>query len=250
MGFLKKRTALITGGARRIGSAITEALAKEGANVIIHYNTSSSEAEDLAKEVQKYGINAWPLQTNLNNQIEVGNLVDKVFSRYGQLDILINNASVFPKDTINDVNEKKFFDILQINAFVPFVMSKKFADHFIKLDPESDPVIINLLDSKIAGHNPEHFSYATSKKLLHSMTRVMALEFGPKVRVNAVAPGLILPPVGKDRSYLEKFKNENPLNAIGNVEDISSTVLFLIKSKFITGQVIFVDGGWHLKGNG
>jgi pteridine reductase len=111
------------------------------------------------------------------------------------------------------------------------------------------PVIINMLDSRITDYDRQHVAYAIAKRTLFTLTKMTALEFAPGVRVNGVAPGLILPPSGKDQSYLEQLKSTNPLNGIGTIEQILEAVRFLVDNEFITGQIIFVDGGRNLLSN-
>jgi hypothetical protein len=108
--------------------------------------------------------------------------------------------------------------------------------------------IVNFLDTRVLDYDREHMSYHLSKRALFTLTRAMALEFAPAIRVNAVAPGLVLPPAGKDQSYLDALVHTNPLQAHGSVEDVAAAVLFLVTSPFVTGQVIYVDGGRHMLG--
>ncbi|MFW6158915.1 MAG: SDR family oxidoreductase, partial [Planctomycetota bacterium] len=111
-----------------------------------------------------------------------------------------------------------------------------------------DGAIVNFLDTRVVAYDREHVAYHLSKRMLFSLTRMMALEFAPAVRVNAVAPGLILPPPGRDRAYLERLKSSNPLNRVGTLGQVTEAVLFLLGNEFVTGQVVFVDGGQHMNG--
>ena len=131
---------------------------------------------------------------------------------------------------------------VRINAWAPFVLSKAVADQGI---PAS---IVNFLDTRMLDHDSKHVSYHLSKRMLFTLTRMTALEFAPRVRVNGVAPGLVLPPPGHDTSYLKALAHTNPLNAHGAAEDVARAVVFLFESPFITGQVIYVDGGRHMLG--
>ena len=164
----------------------------------------------------------------------------------GSIDILINNASIFSPSTLMDLGFGDLTRHMQVNAWAPFVISREFA----RLVGRGK--IINLLDTKIHGYDQTHVAYILTKHMLSVLTRMCALEFAPGITVNAVAPGLILPPLGKDESYLEQLSPAVPLKRHGGPGDIANTVIYLLKSDFVTGQVIFVDGGRHLleEGNG
>jgi pteridine reductase len=239
---LSGRTALVTGAGKRLGRAIALALADAGANLIAHFNVSRKAAEDLAAEVRQRGRNAWTIQADLVLPEQAAGLVGKARDLSGGFDILINSASIFPADTLRDATLESIEINQKINALAPLALARQFAAGGGAGD------IINMLDTRAFDADPEHFSYHLSKRTLYTLTRVMAMEFAPKIRVNAVAPGLILPPDGKDESYLKGLAHTNPLQRYGSAEDVCEAVLFLLRSEFVTGQVIFVDGGRHLKG--
>lgn len=240
---LSGKIALITGGAKRIGKAIAFALASNGTNIVIHYKSSEKEAENIAKEIENLGVKAWIIKADLSISSEAENLIPNIRKETGDIHILINNASIFDKSKLIDFSTEVLMDNIRINALAPLLLSRSFAEQKIEGN------IVNFLDTKIIEYDKEHTAYHLSKLMLFSMTKMMALEFAPLVRVNAIAPGLILPPPGQDISYLEKLSVTNPLKKFGSPDDITNAVLFLLSSDFITGQVIFVDGGYHLKGN-
>lgn len=234
-------TALITGAAKRIGRAIAIALADEGANIIVHYNTSAEEADKLAGELAERGARAWAIQGNFQKPEEYETLIPRAIEMAGSVNILVNNASIFPADKLDDVQFKSVMDNFEVNAWAPFVLSRSFAKRVEK------GCIVNLLDSRISGYDWYHVAYIWSKHALAVMTRMTALEYAPEIRVNAVAPGLILPPPGKDESYVDRLAGTVPLKRHGEPQDIADAVVYLVKSTFVTGQVIYVDGGRHLK---
>jgi pteridine reductase len=238
---LKGKTALITGGTKRIGRTVALALANEGVNIVLHYNTSPSEAEILCREIKGMGPHAWTIQADFAKPEEYESLIEKTLKLAGTLDILINNASIFPPDTLNDVSFESVVTNMQVNAWVPFVLSRAFASSVGK------GKIINMVDSRVTGYDWAHVAYIWSKHVLASMTRMTALEYAPDITVNGIDPGLILPPPGKDMSYLERLKDTVPLKRHGDPQDIADAIVFLLKSDFITGEVISVDGGRHLK---
>ncbi len=240
---LTGKTALITGAAKRIGGATAQALAGAGASVVLHYRDSAAEAEALARDIQMTGAAAMTVQADFSNPASAEALFDETRQLAGPIDFLINNASIFPAQKMDAVQPHDFHESININALAPFVLSRAFAR-------QGRPgAIINLLDSRIAVYDKHHFAYHLSKRMLADITRTMALEFAPQVRVNAVAPGVVLAPAGEDASYLERLSKSNPLQTHGSAEEIAQAIRFLLQSPFITGQILYVDGGRHLIGN-
>ncbi len=237
---LTGKTALVTGAAKRIGRSLTIKLAKQGTNVIIHYNNSKEEANTLHDEVTTLGSRAFTIQADLADTTSGKQLIEDALKEAGQLDILINNASIFPETKLQDLKVADLNDILVVNTWTPFLLCRHFAQRV------SYGKIINFLDTRIKGYDFNRFPYYLSKTILETITRALALKYAPNIMVNAVAPGLILPPDGKDLSYLEQLKRTVPLKRYGSTTDIADAALFLLQSDFITGQVIYVDGGKHL----
>jgi pteridine reductase len=235
------KTALVTGGSRRLGRAIASGLGALGANIIIHdHQVHESECVDLCSKFERRGITSWTITADFERSDEYGTLIEKSLKAAGHLDILINNASVFAADTLRDSKFDNLVKHMQVNAWTPFVLSREFAMRVKK------GKIINLLDTRVSGYDWKHVTYILSKNLLHLLTKMTAIEFAPDITINAVAPGLILPPSGKDESYLEELAKGVPLKRHGTPEDVVNAVVFLLGSEFITGQVIYVDGGRHL----
>lgn len=236
---LKDKTALVTGGSGRVGKAISIALAKAGVNIIIHYPFSPDETDELRSELTQYKIKSYTIKADFSKPAEYESLIKRSLDITGSLDILVNNASIFSADKMEDANFKDLMLNIEVNAWVPFVLTREFA----RLTQGS---IINILDSKIKGYDWAHTSYILSKHMLSVITKMSALKFAPGVRVNAVAPGLILPPTGKDEGYLKALSATVPLKRHGAPQDIAEAVIYLLKNDFITGQTLFVDGGRHL----
>lgn len=239
---LAGHTALITGGAKRLGRAVTEALAGAGADVCIHYRRSADDAAELAERLRGWGRQAWTVQCDLADSEDVAGLLPQLMKQTGDVDILINNASVFPESTLMDFTEDEFHENINVNALAPLILGRAFARR------EQAGHIINFLDTRIVSYDKAHAAYHLSKRMLFTLTRMMALEFAPAIRVNAIAPGLILPPAGKTEAHLEQYAHTNPMQTYGRPKDITDTVLFLLTTGFITGQTIYVDGGRHMKG--
>jgi NAD(P)-dependent dehydrogenase (short-subunit alcohol dehydrogenase family) len=234
--------ALVTGAAKRLGRAVALALAQEGANVVIHYRRSAEEAERLADELRRIGVRAWTLSADLRDPDELEHVIDRAGVK---LDILVNNASSFSRSTFESVTRDELVAAVETEAWAPFALARRFAS---RAGGERGHVV-NLLDTRVAGSfDWEHVAYLAAKDLLGQLTRIMAMRLAPGTSVNAVAPGLVLPPEGKGRDYLETLGSALPLRRYGDPAFVAEAVVFLVKSEFVTGQTIFVDGGRHLLG--
>jgi pteridine reductase len=236
------RTALVTGGAKRIGRHIALACGREGMNVVVHYRHSKQDAHRLVNELRAKKISAWAVGGALDVPEKCGEIIRSASTLCGNsLWLLVNNAAIFPEQPLAKVTYGDLAANVRLNAWAPLCLSREFAK-----TAGRGGSIVNLLDARIAGHDKRHVAYILSKHMLSAITKLCALEFAPRIRVNAVAPGLILPPPGKTAAYVNRLKNTVPLRMHGRPEDIAASVVFLAKSPFITGETIFVDGGKHL----
>ena len=215
----------------RIGKAITEALQTAGAEVVVHYRNSKAEAEALS---------LLTIQADLQCLEECSGLIE----RAGPLDILINNASIFTKDSLADATPERVRREFQINLFAPMELTRAFAAQ------AGNGAVVNLLDRRIACNDTSCVPYSITKKGLEDLTKLAALEYAPDIRVNAVAPGPVLPPPGSSAESARELAGNIPLDQLPTLGNIAEAVVFLLQSDSITGQVIFVDGGQHLLGNG
>ena len=241
-GKLKGKVALVTGASKRIGRAIAIALAEEGADIVAHDRRNQEpETNKVCNEVVGCGSKSWKVIADLEKPEEYGTLIDRAMAAAGSLDILINNASIFNPGTLRDMTLEEVIRYMHVNAWTPFSLTRDFARRV------ATGKVVNLLDTKIKGYDREHAPYILSKQMLASLTTMSALEFAPAVTVNAVCPGLILPPAGKGGDYLDRLAPGLPLQRHGSAADIADAVLYLLKSDFVTGQVIYVDGGRHLR---
>ena len=228
---IKNKRVLITGGAIRIGKMFVEKLQFLGAEVIVHYNNSKEEAESLSDSV---------IQCNLLDSSSFPNLIKEI----GPIDILINNASVFNKDNLLNSSPDKVYKEFSVNFFSPFEIIRQFAFQ------DKEGVILNILDRRIQANDISCIPYSISKKSLAELTYVTAIQLAPKIRVNAVAPGPILAPdTMNSKEYIEKSGNI-PLIKNPEPDDVINAGIHLIENNSVTGQVIYVDGGQHLLGNG
>jgi len=234
-------TALVTGAAKRIGRQIALALASEGVNIVVHFRRAREEAAELCARLAGLGVMSWAVEADFDKPEDTETLITRVFDTAGPVDFLINSASVFTPGTLADLDFDDLVQSLRVNAWAPYVLSRDFGRMVNR------GKIVNLLDTRIAGYDPAHVGYILSKHMLHLLTRMLAVELAPRVTVNAVAPGLILPPAGKDERYLDQLASSIPLKRHGDADDIAEAVLYLLRAGFVTGQVIYIDGGRHLK---
>jgi hypothetical protein len=240
-----RTTALITGSAKRIGRAIALACADNGMNVVVHYNRSLSDACDCVAQCKELGVSAWPVAGDLGTDAGCAKLIDDAIAASGKtLSVLVNNASIFPESTLEDMTFDDLIGSMRVNAWAPLCLSRAFAARAVS--GRAKGCIVNILDNRITGRDRGHVAYLLSKRVLASITRLCALELAPTVRVNGVAPGLILPPAGKTEAYLDKLKDGVPLRTHGSPSDIAGAVVFCVTNPFLTGEIITVDGGKHL----
>lgn len=232
--------ALITGGAKRIGKALVLALAEKGFDIALHCRNSEKEAMQLAKQVSRMGRDCEIFVCDLLHPGTVFGLMDVVAKRFPYLRVLIHNASLFEKAGFLETDEALFERQMGIHLRVPFFLVQSFAKTTRK------GVVITLCDTKITKPFVSHFAYALSKTALWEFTRMAAVALGPSIRVNAVAPGLILPSAESTNQDLIRMARRIPLTKKGKIENVVSAVLFLLENDYITGECIFVDGGQHL----
>jgi NAD(P)-dependent dehydrogenase (short-subunit alcohol dehydrogenase family) len=232
------RTALVTGAGKRIGRAVALRLAADGADVIIHYHRSQSQADAAVAEITALGRKSAALQADLCNVTEIQKVFREVSERFGRLDILVNNAANFLPGHVDDTTEEVWDAALDTNLKAPFFCAQAAASLLRK----SRGVIINFGDIGGILPWPGYIPHCAAKAGVMMLTKCLAKALAPEVRVNAIAPGTIT--MSEDPSEWEAdFIRRAPLQRSGNPGDIADAVCFLIHSKFITGQVLVVDGG-------
>ncbi|NQT26057.1 SDR family oxidoreductase [candidate division KSB1 bacterium] len=235
-----KQVALITGGAKRIGKAIAIALAERGFDIALHYQNSEKAAEETASDIRKLGVECVLFRCDLSDMQAVSELIPSVQNTLGQCDLLVNNASIFERAPLLETSLELMERTIQINLKAPIVLSKAFAKD------GNQGHIINLLDTKITVDRSPYFIYTLTKKAIHDFTRMAAVELGPHIRVNGIAPGLILPSVDSSPEDFERMGEKTPLQMTGDPSNIIQAVLYLLDNLFVTGECLFVDGGEHL----
>jgi pteridine reductase len=233
---LSGKIALVTGATGRIGREIALSLAAEGAGIVAHYCRSRRDVLALCRGIEKNGVAAWPLRADFREAGSAESLVTRAVRCAGRLDILVNSASLYTGSTARTLAPDDLSANMRVNAWAPFALGRAFSRAAWR------GALVNLLDSRIAGGDRSHAGYIISKHALAALTRMMAREFAPAVTVNAVAPGLIMasPDGGAAARNL-------PLRRCAAPADVAEAVVFLLKSRCITGQVIWVDGGRHVR---
>ncbi|MDX1949372.1 MAG: SDR family oxidoreductase [Rickettsiales bacterium] len=238
-----KKFAIITGGAIRVGKAISIRLAEEGYNIILLYKNSAEEAKNTAKIIEGQGRECILVKCDLS---EIKNLdsLNKIFSDYKNINLLVNNSSIFEKFSFAETDEENFDKHFAINFKAPFFLTQKYYN-YCKNNNQNGHVI-NILDSYIKTNSNAYFAYLLSKKSLANFTEMVAKEIGDFVRVNAVSIGLLLPSKFWDINKINEKAKTLPLKRKPEIEDVLEAILYLDKAKNITGANIFVDSGQHL----
>ncbi|MEN4013376.1 MAG: SDR family NAD(P)-dependent oxidoreductase [Chloroflexota bacterium] len=235
------KTALVTGGARRVGKMLVTALAQAGANVIIHYGSSAEEARQTAKGIEALGVHAWLLQSDLADLVMAEQLVEQAW-RLQPFEILINNAAIFENLGWKETSLSDFQRHVDINLTAPFLISQSFA---LKLGGEKQGWIVNILDWRALRPANDHFPYTISKAGLAALTRSLAVALAPTITVNGLALGAVLPPSSGDQSdtVLERV----PARRWATADEVGQALVFLLSGAgYTTGEILHLDGGRHL----
>lgn len=236
----KQKAALVTGGARRVGQAIALRLAAEGYAVALHYNLSYHDAEATAQLIRKRGGTCKIFAADLERDPAVLCLIRNVFEEFPGLSLLVNNASIFFEGGLTNSSVALFDKHYHVNVRAPYLLMQEFSRLC------SQGAIVNILDRDITKNKISYLSYLLSKKTLAELTALAAMELAPSIRVNAVAPGAVLPPEGRTRAYLKTIAQNIPLKKTPQLDDVAQAVVYLAQNPSVTGQTIFVDGGEHL----
>jgi pteridine reductase len=239
---MKGKTALITGAARRIGKSVAVHLAANGWNVLVHYNSSPGDALDLVKSLlEQYPDQAFEaVRSDLSLASEVEKLIPEVVAEHGKFELLINNASVFTKGHLYETSTDLLYTQLNVNLIAPFILTRDFARHCRKGN------IINFVDTRITSNKSDFIAYSLSKKGLWEATKMAALELAPAIRINAIAPGVTIPPNDKDGNYLTDLAEKIPMRRPGGILPILKSIDYILENDHLTGQLLFADGGENL----
>jgi NAD(P)-dependent dehydrogenase (short-subunit alcohol dehydrogenase family) len=236
-------TALITGGARRVGAALSRALAAAGYFVVVHYQNSEAEAGALVREIRASGGLCGMVRADLRDRGAIAALVPRCLEAFGPLDVLVNNASGYRYDGIGSLEPDAWDENLRTNLEAPLFLSSAFH----AACGARGGVIVNMLDFKVTSLNPDFFSYTVAKVGMAGATRMMAMAFGGRVRVNGIAPGLTMRSFGQSEAQFERTWRMTPLGRGPTPEELGTALLYLIRTGSVNGQVISLDGGAGLR---
>ncbi len=238
-----KPVALVTGGARRIGGAIAADLAAHGFAVAIHYNRSHKDAVKLADAIAAAGGHAAIVDGDLGDPKATPRIVEKAAKALGPLTLLVNNASIFEKDSVGSLDHDLWLRQMTVNLAAPVFLTEAFAR---QVPDGVEGNVVNLLDQRIWRPTPSTFSYQLSKSAFAVATEMLALALAPKVRVNGIAPGPALPSAQQSPEAFAAMTDAIPLGRAPDLADFGRAVRFLVETRSMTGQIIALDGGQHL----
>ena len=241
-----RRVALVTGAARRIGAVIARRLHAAGYDVALHARRSRAKLEALIAELERSrGMSTLALEADLGDVDALPKLVTATIDRFGRLDALVNNAAAFYPTPIGSATPDQWAELFRVNARAPFFLSQAAAPHLAA----ANGAIVNIVDLYAEHPLADHPIYSMSKAALAAMTKALARDLAPDVRVNGVAPGAILwPDAGKSEAARQALIERTPLKRAGSPDDIAGAVLWLLDASFVTGEIVRVDGGRHFVG--
>ncbi len=235
---------LITGAARRVGKILAEAVAEAGGNVALHYGRSREAAEQTAAALRARGATVALLQADLNNPAEAAALVERAWQALGSLNALVNSAAIFENLDWQSTDLPAWERHLRINLTAPFLLSQAFARRLLA-EPEAEGRIVNILDWRALRPGADHLPYTISKAGLVALTQSLAVAFAPRITVNGIALGAVLPP--SDGQPAPKVLHATPISRWAQPEEVGATLRFLLTGPaYITGEIIHLDGGRHL----
>ena len=242
---MKIKKIVITGGATRIGAAIAKSLASKGISITIHYNKSKTNAVKLKRELENLGSEVYLLKADLNNLIQTQALLKISYKKMKGLDCLINNASLFENDNLQNFSDKSITKHLNVNLKAPAILSQNFK----KLLKNSEGNIINIIDHRVEKLTPFFVSYTLSQSSLVTLTKTAAMKLAPNIRVNGISPGPTLKNSRQSENHFKKQWKSVLLKKKVELKSICDGVKFLIKNENITGEIINIDSGQRLSWN-
>jgi len=240
---LAGRVALVTGAGRRVGRALAVALGARGMHVIVHYNSSASGADETVRLVTRAGGSGESMRADLGDTADAERLIDRSVSVRGALDVLVNSAAVMLRTPIGETSAKDWDAMFALNVRAPYFLSQRAAPAL----RASRGSIVNIADLAAFETWPAYVPHGITKSAVVQMTRALARVLAPAVRVNAIAPGVVLLPEGWNDEDAERLRATTPLQRLGSPEDVAGVMLFLLDAGYVTGEVITVDGGRHIR---
>ena len=239
---IRGQVALVTGAARRVGRILALTLAQAGVHVAVHYGHSTQAAEETVDRLRSYGVRAEAFQADLTRPDAPVRLFRQVQEVMGLPRILVNSAAVFLPGTVRETTLENWDHHLSLNLRAPFLLIQAFA----RAVAQGPGKIVNISDWRAVYPGRKYLAYTVSKAALHTLTQMAAHELAPRIQVNALALGAVLPPPGKDEAYLARLVERTPGRRPIRSEEIGQALLFLLRNDAVTGEILFVDAGAHL----
>ena len=234
------RAALVTGGAHRVGRVLALALARGGCDVVVHYHRSEAGAQDTVRSIEALGRRAKAISADLGDAAAATPLIEAAHSAFGRLDVLVNSASMFERAAVADIDAAAWDSVMALNVRAPFLLSRAASTYLA----EARGLIVNVADLSALQPWPSYAHHSVSKAALVHLTRVLARALGPGVRVNAIAPGTVMPPEDWDGADSAGGGTDRRVLAErGSPDDVAHALMYLVDAPFVTGEVMIVDGG-------
>ncbi len=240
---LEGRVAIVTGAGVRVGRALAIALGRERMRVAVHYHASIEGAKETAREIENSGGEAALFEDDLTTHRGPSDLVQKVVARFGSLSVVVNSAAVMERTPVGAVTPQIWDSIFALNLRAPFLISQEAAPIMKK----EGGAIVNIADLAAFENWPAYIPHSISKAAIVKMTSALARVLAPEIRVNAIAPGAVLLPENWEEDSDERLIASTPLQRLGSPDDVVDALLYLLKSDFVTGETIIVDGGRHIR---
>jgi NAD(P)-dependent dehydrogenase (short-subunit alcohol dehydrogenase family) len=237
------RVALVTGAAKRIGRALALDLARQGFAVAVHYGDARVDAEAVVAEITRAGGRAAALAADLGREAETATLVPRAVAALGPLGVLVNNAARFERDEALDATRESWDLHMEANLRAPFLLSQAFAR---QLPPDAEGAIVNMIDQRVWRLTPHFLSYTVSKAGLWTLTQTLAMALAPRIRVNGIGPGPVLPSARQSAEQFERQWRSTPLGRGAAPEEVCAALRFILAAPALTGQMLALDGGQHL----
>lgn len=243
MSTLAGRVALVTGAGRRVGRAIAVALGARGMHVLVHYNGAADGAQETAQHIRDAGGRATVMQADLSDLAAAERLVDRAVDAEGELFALVNSAAIMLRTPVGDTTPRAWEEMFALNVRAPYFLAQRAAAAL----RSSRGAIVNIADLAAFETWPAYVPHGMTKAAIVQMTRGLAHALAPAVRVNAVAPGVVLLPDGWAEEDAEHLRTTTPLERLGTPEDVAGAVIYLLEADYVTGEVITVDGGRRIR---
>jgi len=240
---LRGRVALVTGAGRRVGRALAVGLGGQGMKVAVHYHASDAGARETARLIRETGGTPWLVSADLTSAGAPEDLIERLTREMGALDVLVNSSAVMERTPLGEVTAAQWDAMMALNLRAPFLLAQSAAPHLAK----ARGAIVNIADLAAFETWPAYVPHGITKAAVVQMTRALAHALAPDVRVNAVAPGVVMLPEGWNSEDGEHLRRTTPLARLGSADDVAQAVIYLLEAEYVTGEVIRVDGGRHIR---